>query len=304
MVPATLGSINADPGRKIEIPRADSGDFLRVRFSEKNAKATFVPPKYFEAGSPVNLTSPVQQEIDRYTFYGIVTGTRVLPVGQGLGFQTALADDDEKIYYVSPAVAEEFKFGKTGPFKAVVGMVTGPSSVYCDSAKDDAPNANITRSDEFQLRFTVKTDICVYDAATDSAHVVDRMDAEFVLPFGRNYFRETAPSDVVTPGTELYIDEFLRDAALFGIPISPTVLLSDGTYPATLPNTGGDGDTSGGGDQKKSGTPECVCTCEEYERIMKVLNEASKNKSQDRKLLSEVYCMQKCRQEFQKCYLK
>ncbi|MEZ5346589.1 MAG: hypothetical protein R2681_13645 [Pyrinomonadaceae bacterium] len=327
-----LSNVNVEPGKTV---KAGDQSPLKIQFSVRQKKSAdgrkFEPPKYLDSSLPMNYSVPTNfsrpryllmptvytpgtgliEGPDRYSFYGVVTGSRVLPFGQGLGFQTAPADDPEKVYYISPAVAEEFKYKQTGPFKAVVGMVTGPSSIYCNSEKDEAPNANIIRSDEFQLRFTVKTDICKYDAATKTARVVETMDAEFVLPFARRYFPKTAKGDTVTPGTEQYIDEFLRDAVLYGIPIPPDVRLSDGSYPANFSGGGGSDDENADGSGSSDGevpasreVPKCNCTCKEYERITKVLEEAKKSNSKDPKILREIYCFQKCMPEFRSCYLK
>jgi len=319
-----LSNVAVDPAKTTTMP-SSKGDSVTIRFSERivydKDGRRLTPPTYLEAILPLgpsfggggNFTNislagfgnAQQTEVDRYSFYGLVRGSRIITAFQGQAFATNLVDDPEKRYYVTPADWKGLKLGKTGPVSVFVWTTHGPSSGNCRQTGEGVPNANITRSDEYQLRFEVLTDLCVIDRATGRPRVAETMNAEFVVPFGYRYFKETEPRDVLSPGTELYIDEFLRDSAILGIPIPPTVLLSDGSYPGRIP-TGkpGDNKTAGDGGGTKgntSGVPDCKCTCEEQKRVMKALEDAKKSKSQDPAILSEVYCMQKCARTWASC---
>ncbi|REJ77848.1 MAG: hypothetical protein DWQ47_15915 [Acidobacteria bacterium] len=310
-----LSNTAPQPWKTKKVPAGSSlNSKLTLRFSTLSvitlSSTKYKPPSYLEGIFPISFSfAPILQTADRYSFYGIVTGSRIAPVGGGPGFQAVSVSDDEKRYILTPTSGGGFAYGSTGPFKAAVWTVAGPSSITCEAAKMGPPETEITRSDDLQLRMKVKADLCVPNGDGKTARVVDTFEGEFVLPFSHRYFLESAQSDVVTPGIELYIDEFLLDATRLGIPIPPGVVMQDGTYPPTAlarrrARTGSGSQTSDGETTTNDTEPRCKCTCDEYERIKKKLEEASKKTPPDRSAMSELYCWQKCMPEFRSCFVK
>ncbi|NNE99388.1 MAG: hypothetical protein HKN25_10255, partial [Pyrinomonadaceae bacterium] len=180
----------------------------------------------FEPESGYTLLN--SQETDRYSIYGIKKPAAMLQSGLGATFQTISVNDPKKKYSILPISASEFRFGYTGPFNGIVSNESNALSSVCKYQMGQ-PIGQITKSDDEQLRFKISTDLC--KLVGTELKKVDSISAEFIFPFGRRAFPETIPQDVITPGLELYIDEYLKELARRGLPLPPTVLLSDGSVP-------------------------------------------------------------------------
>jgi hypothetical protein len=205
---------------------------------------------------------------DRYDTYGVAVGPRMPGYGlPGLAFRQV---DREGGYAVSTLGADgnPLTHGDTGPFFGVVwagtqrGRIT-PSSAFCPDAAE-APIGIVRQSDEEMLDMTVATAICNIER-----QVVDSIEIDVTLPFGRRYFGETRPADAITPGLELYIDEYYRDIRQAGFPLPPGYSRrldsrEDGEAGPVGPSGPGS-DPGSGGNSSVSGAQGCACTCDELE---------------------------------------
>lgn len=242
------------------------------------------------------------QNIDRYSFYGIKKPRPVLQSGLGSTFQTVSVADPKKKYSILPLAADEFQFGYIGPFKGVVSNETNAMSSLCRNSAVK-PIGEITKSDDEQLRFKIDADLCILMPNGQSVKV-DSVVAEFIYPFGRRAFPETAPQDVITPGLELYIDEYLKELARRGLIIPSTVLLSDGTHPNNAGPVNNPGDPTNTPSDKKTNTSVYDCTCKAFARIKKLIEEAKRDPSKRKEMMAALRSLQVCQPKFAKCKKK
>ncbi len=65
----------------------------------------------------------------------------------------------------------------------------------------------------------VQSDLCAMSTKPNQPpQVVDHLDATIRLPFGWRYFARTAPIDIVTPGTRIYMERYQQRLAGMGLP--------------------------------------------------------------------------------------
>jgi hypothetical protein len=212
-------------------------------------------------------------------------------------------------------------YGQTGPIYGQVvqndsgsgGQAAVVTSLFCENA-DQKPIGEVLQSDEDAFRVKLETDLCKAGPDTikqcaDGCPVVDHMTAEVNMAFGWRQFNTTAPTDIVTPGVQRYINtmpDSLGEAMRFGagtaLPESGVPTSSDGG-----PGTGGAGSPDGG----TIGVDACLCSCEEQtafhsrsEELRAGLDAGDDADSAWAEINSQMDCFVECRREYMICTLE
>jgi len=212
-------------------------------------------------------------------------------------------------------------YGQTGPIYGQVvqndsggGEAGVVSSLLCKDAVRKSIG-EVLQSDEDAFRVRLETDLCragpdTISQCEDGCPVVDHMTAEVNMAFGWRQFNTTAPTDIVTPGVQRYINtmpDSWNEAMRFGAGTALPESGLPGAPPGAPPGgsgTGGSGSSSGG---KLDGEP-CECSCEEHA----ALQERSKELRADldaggdasavwAEITSQMVCFETCRREYMIC---
>ncbi|NNE65462.1 MAG: hypothetical protein HKN33_02765 [Pyrinomonadaceae bacterium] len=254
---------------------------------------------FFQSVSFGNLNQV--PKIDRYSIYGIKKPAKALPNGLGASFRTVSVDDPTKSYTIAP-LDPKYKFEALGKMNAIVSNEKGENSAICMQKYGLKLILNVTKSDKKQLVFEVNADLCTL-LPNGEVKKVDRIDAKFTYAFGRRAYPATAPQDVITPGLELYIDEYLKELSRRGVQFPPTVLMSDGSKPGDGgPDTGDNADSDEPTTENRTtDTGACDCSCETYAKIKSRMQNAKRNRQTANEIRSLLACMQVCAVKWKEC---
>ncbi len=271
----TLTNMSPKPFQTDHIPtKADPDEPLILRFSrhatDSNDGRRFQPVDFPDMTG--SLSGPSMGG-DRYSGYGVDPDATRLPGGGLASFGLREVGQSNTTFSVTlVGDGGPLQFGETGPVHGnVVGKVSGltaPMSGFCAQGGQRPPIGRVEKSDEEQLRITIDTDLCRRDGG--GVTVVDHVAGEVILPFGRRYFPSTAPVDVITPGLEIYIDEYYKDLAAAGVPVPDSFL---GGGPVVPGDDGGPSEaasppgTKPSGGELTGGQAACECSCEEFEKL-------------------------------------
>jgi len=272
------------------------------RFASADGRQ-FLPPEIQKVIAPGSLTDPVPSMVDRYAFYGLVRREPLRIPGTISAFGIESVDGSTR-YSVMPMSSTGYQFGQVGPLFGNVFNGQGAMSGLCDTRGTPRPIGRIEKSSEEQLRISVDTDLCEVRPGGSIARV-DHVAGQFFLPFGRRYYSELTPRDIVTPGLELYIDEYLKHARDAGLPIPPTVHFADGSPvlgSAGAPSSGGAG-SAGTGLMGGVVPAKCDCSCKAFKELEALARSFKKGAGPaDTAVLKKAgMCMQQCLPSFAHC---
>lgn len=288
-------------------PRS-TGDRLELRFSlrasESRDRRRYQPVDFPDMTG--SLSGPSMGG-DRYSGYGVDPDSTRLPGGGLASFGLREVGQSNATFSVSlVGDGGPLQFGETGPVRGnVVGKVSGltaPMSGFCAQGGERPPIGRVDKSDEEQLRITIDTDLCRRDGG--GVTVVDHVAVEVILPFGRRYFPSTAPVDVITPGLEIYIDEYYKDLAAAGVPVPDSFLGGGPAAPgddvgpseaASPPGTGPSGGESTGGQAA------CECSCEEFEKLQEFGDALEAGDADVADIQALAQCTNTCMPQYMRC---
>ena len=263
--------------------------------------------------------APSQDDM-RELLYGIQKGKVLDAPEMPNMFSFVLEEEgsEEKKYSVSPG--QRYNLGDTGPFRGVVGVddpgnqMALVSSMACPgNEKGPAVIGEVVRSDELELRLRINVDLCKADPmammqGATNRPVVDHLDAEIILPFGWRYLAESAPSDIVTPGVEVYMARY--HDRMGGVPgfQSATSKIPGGGGGASS-GISGSGGGGAGGVLSSQGCSDpwvwpgtCTCCCAELAR-MKDLRRRKRRLTPEEQKVWEVIqsCPLSCAGQYVQC---
>jgi len=269
------------------------------------------------------MTPNPMMSIGKEELYGLQTSPPVPePPIKGLGLHTYTPNRNKGVkakaggYGVS---INQMEYGKTGP---VTGLVAKdkedpgsqhipPSTVFC---KDFGarPIGEVIQSDEDFLRISVDADLCRApnpgsDECKNGCPVVDHLTAQVNIAFGWRQFSQTAPTDIRTPGVQLYIDTMpgsLQEALKHG---ANTAIPNFDSMPGT--SGSGDGSDAGTGTSSSSGgtLDSCGCSCEELADFDSRAEEAKKVGDNDATMAlagQMLGCMDKYQRQYMICRME
>ena len=220
--------------------------------------------------------------LHNYLLYGITQGKPYSPMSalpamtvNVFDLDDPHPDADTKTYAIAPFDKQPITAGYTGPLFGSVAMTdpTRPddlfSSAFC-ATMQDGRIGTILKVDDDELRVRIRADLCPVPITESAAGtVVDRLNAELVLPFGWRYLVDSAPQDVITPGLEVYMARYFdRVNSGFSARMSSPSVTGGGTAarPAAAGGGGGGGAqsaaTGAGGGCIGTACPQSACTCD------------------------------------------
>jgi hypothetical protein len=268
----------------------------------KPYKIDLAGPVLLASTSPMSymMQSSQQGQVDtRELLYGIKPGAPLdideLP--DLSSFQ--IGEAGEKHYTITPV--KDLGLGYTGPLKASVDLggrriIKKVSSDIClagtlDSVEDMPPVGSIEKSSELQLEIRISTDLCELDPMRRQEPpmpVVDHFEATLILPLGWRYYSSTAPADVMTPGTQVYMDRYHQQ--MMSVPGIENIMNS---------YLGGSDGTSGGSGGRAVSQAGCDCSCEG----LKTVRAQNRNKAgmTTEQKMTQATCAMQCVQQWKAC---
>ena len=267
------------------------------------------PPKKVPATTDIN-------RMDRETLYGLNTEPRSRSDGL-MGLSLVEQEQGPVIELEGYGVMlRDMRYGKLGPVAGVVTPMRGEgnpnagvvSSDLCKGAAGKAV-AEVLQSDEEALRISVSAKLCRAGPETlkqcESAAgcpQVDTVKGEVTLAFGWRQFAETAPTDILTRGTQRYINtmpDSLAEAMQFG----RNTALPDMDDPGYREETGSGPGMPGAGSGQGGAVNDCACTCEERRETERMAQAVKAPGLSDEERMEGMAGLMRCQSACQRQYM-
>jgi len=269
------------------------------------------------------MTPNPMKPIGKEELYGLQTNPPVPePPIKGLSLNTYTPNRSKGVKAKAGGYAvsiNNLEYGKTGPVTGLVAKAKEdpgsrhipPSTLFC---KDFGarPIGDVIQSDENALRISVDADLCRAPSpgqlcGDNGCPVVDHLTAEVSIGFGWRSFSQTAPTDIRTPGVQLYIDT---------MPDSLQEALKHGANTAipnfdSMPGTSDSDDESGASNDASPGSggtlESCTCSCDELADFDSRAEEAKKAGDNDATMAlagQMMGCMGECQRGYMICRME
>jgi hypothetical protein len=293
---------------------------------------TFAPPKSVR---PRGATEhAIMAESRKETFYGLsfvapVNASNLFDIelnqiqsGEeprcgGSGENRQCAYDTGGDYLIHPL--RRVVYGQTGPIAASVRKNSEDSpklsSTFC-SEDADLKAVRVLDSSEDGLALRVDTDLCDlpgpgnnFCGRQQTCPVREHLQTTVTLASGREHFAETAPINVLTPGTKFDMNLYFRYGVPTGLAGSQQSGTSDRGMPI-IPGSAGAGPTSAGSTGAgASAAGGCQCTCQERQEALERAEELKhRNESGEEvgmgDLAALTTCMGVCQREYLACVMQ
>ncbi len=215
------------------------------------------------------------------------------------------------------------RYGMTGPVRGMIAASSNSadlgrdivSSAVCKSGPNTVIG-EVVQSDEDALHIRLNASLCRAGSDTTAecgspagCPVVDTVTGEHHIAFGWRQFPETAATDILTRGTQRYINtmpDSWQEAMTFGVGSE----LPDSDDPSFVPGPGsitsGTGNGSVGG---RKTLPNCSCSCDEREQSEQAARELKARHNSGiemsmAELAAVTRCSNTCQREYMVCAMQ
>jgi hypothetical protein len=262
---------------------------------------------YFTA--PINASNLFDIELNE-----LLTGEA--PRCGGSGENRQCAYDTGGDYQIHPL--QRVAFGQTGAIAASVHKngEEGPALASTFCGRDaDTKAVQVLDSSEDGLVLRIDTDLCElpgpgnnFCGRRPTCPVRDHLLTTVTLAFGREHFADSAPIDVLTPGTKFDMDLYFR----YGVPTegvpSPSTGMS-GSGPPVIPDSTGAGTGQNGSSGSGAVAGGCACTCEERRETLDRAEELKRRRDAGEEVGLEnlgalTACSGVCQREYMICEME